>query len=361
MLIQIVLFIAGLILLVKGSDFFVKSSATIAKRLGISEFVIGLTLVAFGTSLPELISSIFAALKHESGIILGNVVGSNLANIGLIIGIGALLMGKIKTKKQILNRDGYIMIFVSLLFFVFIFDGTLSRLEAGFFLLLYFVYLMYVLLVKIPAGEKEPFMSFIKYFFKLQYLITIRSQVMVQLRRIKEGVKNGHTKKKVTPGEAKKIGELFKASIIKDILVILISGTAIYFGAKYVIEEAVYFATILNIPSTLIGITMIAVGTSLPELSVTISAVRKKYGGMVIGNILGSNIANILLVLGVSGMMFPLTALKQTIYYAIPLMLAISFLLIFLMQSGYKLTRKEGVLLLGFYVLSIIFMIFKFM
>ncbi|MFB0518922.1 MAG: sodium:calcium antiporter, partial [Acidobacteriota bacterium] len=135
--INILLFAVGLALLVKGSDFFVKSAASIARKLGVSEFVIGLTLVAVGTSIPELVSSIIASLKQQSGIIIGNVVGSNIANIGLIVGIAAAIH-IIRTRQEMLKRDGYIMLFAALLFFVFSINRTISRTEAVIFIFLYF-------------------------------------------------------------------------------------------------------------------------------------------------------------------------------------------------------------------------------
>ncbi|MBU0930186.1 MAG: sodium:calcium antiporter, partial [Nanoarchaeota archaeon] len=126
MIINILLLLIGLVLLVKGSGYFVSSASSIAKKLGISEFVIGLTLVAIGTSLPELVSSIFASIKHESGFVIGTITGANIANIGLVVGIAAIIH-RIKTRKQMLIRDGYIMLFSFLLLFIFIFNNIISR------------------------------------------------------------------------------------------------------------------------------------------------------------------------------------------------------------------------------------------
>ncbi|MFH0752242.1 MAG: calcium/sodium antiporter [archaeon] len=358
MIIEIILFILGLILLVKGSDFFVKSAATLAKRLGISEFIIGMTLVALGTSLPELASGIAASLKQNSGLILGNIVGSNLENTGLIIGIGAIMMNGIRTKKKLMKRDGYIMVAVGILFLIFIINKTLGRWEAAIFLLIYCTYTIYLLQAKVPTREKEPFMDFIKYFFKLQYLTTIRSRVMTDIKHIEEGL--NHTKKKVTKSEAKQITNLFTASLIKDLLIMAISGVAIYFGAKYLILEAVYFANLLKVPTTLIGLTVVSLGTTLPELSVTISAARKKYGGIIIGNLLGSNITNILLILGVSAMIHPLAVMKETLNIAVPLMVAMSILLMVLMRHKWELTRTNGITLIGFYIISLAIMFFTY-
>ena len=291
--INIFLFILGLVFLVGGAEYFIKSAASIAKKLGISEFIIGLTLVALGTSIPELASSIAASIKNASGIIIGNVIGSNIANIGLIIGIAATI-AVIKTKKQMVRRDGYIMLFAAGLFYIFIINGVLSRIEAGILLLLYVAYIAF-LIEEQPEFEEYHFGHFLRYFFGFQYLITIRSRIF--------GSKD---KNKITPKEKKEVKELFRAGLIKDFLIVIIAGFAVVIGANYLIESAVFFANLFNIPENLIGLSLIAIGTSLPELFVSITAARKGYGNIAVGNIIGSNIANIFLVLGVSGLILPL-------------------------------------------------------
>ena len=289
MIINILIFIAGLILLVKGSDFFVKSAASIAEKLGVSEFVIGLTLVALGTSIPELASSVIASLKNQSGIVIGNVVGSNIANIGLIIGVAATI-AVIKTKEDMLKRDGYIMLFAALLFYVFALNSNISKLESIIFIILYFAYILFLIELKPELGEKYHFNEFIKYFFKFQYIFTIKDRLMSKANK----------ENKITRKQKTEIKQLFKEALIKDLLISAIAGAAVVFGAKYLVQEAVFFAKILNIPQTFIGISIIALGTSLPELSVSISAARKGYGNIAIGNVIGSNIANIFLVIGIS-------------------------------------------------------------
>src|SRR3989338_3497352 len=163
---EVLLFALGLILLVKGSDFFVKAAASIAKKLGVSGFVIGLTLVAVGTSIPEFAASIAASVKHESGLIMGNIVGSNIANIGLILGIVASF-SVLKARKEMLERDGYIMIFAALLFLFFIIDQSVSRLEAIIFLLFYLAYVFFLFGIRAKGGGKYYFGEFINYFLEL--------------------------------------------------------------------------------------------------------------------------------------------------------------------------------------------------
>ncbi|MBI2523341.1 calcium/sodium antiporter [Candidatus Woesearchaeota archaeon] len=337
---EILLFALGLVLLVKGSGFFVKAAASIAKRLGVSEFVIGLTLVAVGTSIPELAASIAASVKHESGLIMGNIVGSNIANIGLILGLVASF-SVLKVRKEMLDRDGYIMLFAALLFFFFIINKSISRLEALIFLLFYLAYILFLFSIKAKDRGKYHFREFINYFLKLEYLSRIKYEMASSLKNAK----------KTSFRKRKKLMELFKAAILKDFLVLIISLAAIILGAKYLVEEAIFFADILSISSTFIGISLIAVGTSLPELSVSMAAAKKGYGNIAIGNIVGSNIANIFLIIGISGLISPLSVTKLTISYTAPFMIFISILLLVLMQRNWKLSRVEGIALLALYAL----------
>ncbi len=349
MLLNIILFILGFVFLIGGSEFFVKAAASIAKRLGVSEFVIGLTVVALGTSIPELASSIVASLKHESGVVIGNIVGSNIANIGLIIGITAVFM-MIKTKEGMLKRDGYIMLFAALLFFVFILNGILSRLEAVILLLFYFAYLFFLFEVKHDDKTKTHFRDFIDYFFKFKYLTTIKSKII-------SGLDN---KKDVSNKEKKEIKELFKAGLIKDFLILAISLVFVIYGAKYVVDEAVFFAGLFNISTNLISITLIAVGTSLPELMVSISATRRGHGDITLGNIIGSNITNIFLIIGVSGLIYPLSIIKTTLYFTAPFMIFISILLLFFVWRNWEIRRIEGIILLVLYLIFLILLFFLY-
>ena len=160
MILEIFLFVLGLAILVKGSDYLVKAASAIAKRLGVSEFIIGLTVVAFGTSVPELANAITASLVKDSGLIMGNIIGANIANIGLIMGSVALAY-TLKTKKTILHRDGYFMMFAVFLFYLFILDMKISRVDA---LISLFFYAIYILVL----AEKRPdrhIRDFIRYFF----------------------------------------------------------------------------------------------------------------------------------------------------------------------------------------------------
>ncbi|MFC1801465.1 calcium/sodium antiporter [Nanoarchaeota archaeon] len=338
MMLEIFLFVLGLVLLVKGSEYFVKYSSLIAKRLGVSEFVIGLTLVALGSSIPELASSIAAALFRDSGLIMGNIVGSNIANIGLVIGLISSFY-LIKTKKAMLKRDGFIMLFAAILFFLFILDGLISWPEGLVFLFFYVVYLLFLFEEK-PG---EDIRSFIRYFFRLKYLATIKSRVLYI----------DHDKKKKIK-EKKKVKRILEWALAKDFFIAALGAGAVVLGADFFIREAVFFADILNIPTNIIGISLVALGTSLPELMISFSAARKGFGGIAVGNIIGSNIANIFLVGGVSALIFPLTVVKETIYFTVPFMIAMTLLLLVFLKTSWRIKRWEGMILFFVYILLMV-------
>lgn len=345
MLINIILLIIGLILLVKGSDIFVSNSAEIAKKLGVSEFMIGLTIVAIGTSLPELVSAIFSSIFKSPELILGNVIGSNIANICLVAGIAALF-GVIKTTPLMWERDGLIMLFVTILFYLGIFGGQLYKIEGIFMLFLFIVYILFLSSIKQKYKEKFKFKEFLNYFLKFRYITTINSYHS----QIKSYFNNEKRKnKKEITRRQKKEFQLFKESLVKDIIVIVLSLAALIYGANLVVQNSITLAQILNISERFIGLTVIAIGTSLPELSVSITAVRKGLGNIVMGNILGSNIANLLLVIGIAAIINPIKIGIQTIYYIAPFMIAMSILLLIYIRTGWRIKKHEGIILLIMY------------
>jgi cation:H+ antiporter len=335
----------GLVFLVKGSDYFVKSASSIAEKLGVSEFIIGLTLVAVGTSIPELASSIAASLQHASGIVVGNVVGSNIVNIGLIVGIAAFL-SPMKTEVEMLRRDGYIMLFAAVLFFVFALNGELSKIESGIFLLLYIAYSFFLFEEAEKYEGKLHFKEFIIYFFKFQYINSARQKI--------NGISNGANPTNGDSGN--KTGQ--KEGFSKDILTLVLSCAAIIIGANYFVEESIFFAELIGISDTIIGTTLVAVGTSLPELAVTVSAARQGYGNIALGNIIGSNITNVLLILGVSGLLFPIAIAKISLFFSTPVMIFISIVLLIFISTDWEIKRWEGVALMAIYA-AFLFVLFR--
>ncbi|HDD46558.1 MAG TPA: calcium/sodium antiporter, partial [Candidatus Aenigmarchaeota archaeon] len=263
LLLSISLFI-GFYSLIKGSDVFIDGATGIAHMFNISEYVIGLTLVAFATSLPELAVSVISSFFSIEGIAIGNIIGSNIANIGLILGI-PMLVAKIRAGERDLI-DIMIMCCIELLLFVFILTSyTLSRYEGLFFVVLYIIYIRYL-----KGREKGNMVARVKGIF-----------------------------------ENKKEEEI---RFLKESILFFISGIiGVIIGANVLIKASTTIARLLGISEYVIGMTLVAVGTSLPELAATVVAIAKKRKGIVVGNIIGSNIINIVLVLGLASIVRPLT------------------------------------------------------
>ncbi len=325
MILNIILFIIGFIFLIKGSDVFVRSASKIAKSLGVSEFIIGLTLVAVGTSLPELAASIVASIEGQGEIILGQVIGSNIANIGLIVGV-ASLFATLKVNKQVLDRDAYFMLLAKFLGILFITNLIISSVEGGILLAFYLSYILF--LIQSKEDSKASFKEFFRFLVSFKFF-----------KRIKK------SDKKMDWSLAKQSG------------ILILSGIFIFVGAKFLVEQAVFFGDLFNVSKTIIGLSVLAFGTSLPELGVAIAAARKGMGEMIIGNIIGSNIANIFLVLGFSSIIKPISISKMTLYYTAPFMLGMGLLFVYFMKTKKGVSKKEGILLLLLYVLFIISLI----
>lgn len=332
------IFLLGLVFLVKGSEYLVKSASTIAKKLGVSEFVIGLTLVAVGTSIPELASSIVASIQHAGGIIIGNIVGSNIINIGLIVGLAAFL-SPIKTEIGMLKRDGYIMLFASVLFYVFALNEELSKIESGLFVLLYIAYTFFLFEEAEKYEDNLHFKEFVAYFLKFKYIKSARQKI--------KGINNS-TKYAESPDSDDKNCQL-KNVFSKDIITLVLSCAAIIIGAKYFIEESIFFAELLGVPHTLVGTTLVAIGTSLPELAVAVSATRQGYGSIALGNAIGSNITNVLMILGISGLLYPIAIAKIILFFTAPVMLFMSVILLIFIGTGWEIKRWEGAALIILY------------
>ena len=341
--INVLFLLLGFLLLIKGSDFFIESSSRLAKKLGVSEFVIGLTLVAIGTSIPELSSSIAASIKGDSGLIVGSVIGSNIANIGFILGIAAIFV-VINVKKLMISRDAYVVLSAAIIFYLLAFNGLISRAEGILFLLIYVSYVLF-LFSSSKNDETYDFHSFLNYFMKFRYMTTIKDMT---IRRFIS--KKKKSEKSVSQ---RKYYSAFKEGIVKDLLIIVLSIIAIVYGAGFLVEESIFFSELLGITTNIMGLTIVAFGTSLPELSVAIRAASKGLGDMVVGNILGSNITNILLVLGVASIINPLEIAEKSLYHTGPFMIFISLILIYIMKSKKKITRLEGIFLFLIYLIFI--------
>ena len=309
---NIALFVIGVVVLIKASDIFVEAASLIARRSGVSELVIGLTLVSIGTSLPELATNIIACLQKQSEIAMGNIVGSNITNILLILGFGVTLLGKVEVPKNLFYRDGTFLILSTLALCIPCWLGyPVNRAVGMIFFLILAVYI--VVLCR-----------------------TAREDV------VEEG------------GEGK---EHATGSVGMALLWLVFSLIGIFAGAKAMVDTVVWTAERLNISASVIALTVVALGTSLPELAVTIAGIIKKRNGIALGNIVGSCIMNILLILGFSAVIYPLSVDRSMLVFHMPLLLVTSCVLCLLMRTRWRLGRLEGGILFLEYVG---FMIYNF-
>lgn len=312
MLHDILLIVVGLLFLIKGGDYLIKSSVSIAQKARLDPMVIGLTIVAFGTSAPEFLVSLQAAFKGSSGIAIGNIVGSNIANIALILGLTAAISA-VPVKKITLLIDMPFLILSSGLMVWAAMGGTIERWQGIIGILL---------------------------------LIGFTGWQIRHSRKQKQKVES--IEKPMNPWLA--------------VLIVILSCTALTFGADWLVNGASGVARTIgkemniapDVMERIIGLTVVAVGTSLPELFASVSAARKGETGMAIGNVIGSNIFNILCVVGASAAIHPITGSNQGFLSDYVWMLAVTVLLWILLRTGRKLSRTEGFLLIGLYIVFIV-------
>ena len=282
---QLFLLILGLSLLIAGSNYLLKSAVDLSIKLNLSKVVIGLTVVSFATSAPELLISISSALKGSSDIAISNVLGSNIANLGLVLGT-ALCFTSIKIPKSNIKYDWTFMMFVSILFYFFLKDFVINRIEGLILFVTLIIFLFFI--VKIRKDE-----------------------------HMDDVVENE------------------KVSNFKILLLIIFSSLLLYFGSELFVKNSIYFANYFGVSERVIGLTLVAIGTSLPELVTTLVAIYKSELDISIGNIIGSNIFNILAVIGITSLITDLNILSESILsFDIYVMIFFSFiLLIFYLSS----------------------------
>lgn len=305
------LIISGIGLLYFGGDFLVRNASRLAQAWGISPLVIGLTVVAFGTSAPELAASLTAALQGSAEIALGNVVGSNSANIALILGLSALIY-PLSTSANFLRREMPIMIGTAALLLILMLDGGLGRLEGILFLALLggFLWILF------RADEEED----------------VEAQFVEEYAAPEDAA----------PAMWRSVGGAVLG------LALLVGG------AQLLVMGATSIARSLGIPELIIGLTLVAVGTSLPELATSIIAAVKRESDIAIGNVVGSNIFNILGILGVTALVRPIEVPYNVVALDLWVMIAISALLLPLLFTGFKLGRREGAVFLLVYVAYVV-------
>ncbi len=316
MIIQILLILVGFVMLIKGADFLVDGSSAIAKKMRISEIIIGLTIVSIGTSMPELFVSTTSAIQGASDISIGNIIGSNICNLLFILGLSAVIH-PVKFQKQTKWIENPMSIILTLIFLVICNIGQdVTRIEGIILLALFIAFLIYT----IAMGKKS------------------QDKVILEL----------------SLEEAKKI------SVTKNIALIIFGIVALKIGGDLVVENAKLIATALNISEKIIGLTIVAIGTSLPELVTSVTAAIKGNSDIAIGNIIGSNIFNMLLIVGVSAIISPITynitynSQMTILFIAMILMLMFPFI-----KPKDELSRKNGLILVMLYIFYMVKLFFE--
>ena len=308
-IIQVVLLLVGFVFLIKGSDFFVDGSSSIASLLKIPTIIVGLTIVAFGTSAPEAAVSITSSLTGNNAMAVSNVIGSNLFNILMVIGIAALL-GDLLMEKSVLNKDLPFLVGITILFTVFIFIGwNISNIEGIILLLILIAYVIYL----VKSAKKS---------------------------------------------ENANLVEKPKLSLPKSIIFIIVGLAGIILGGDLVVNSASDIAIALGMSETLVGLTIVAIGTSLPELVTSLTALKKGENQLVIGNVIGSNIFNILFVLGASTAINTIP-IKSDMIIDVLFMVAVTVLCFIFGKTQDKYDKKEGIVLVALFIIYMAFAILR--
>lgn len=319
--------IIGFFLLIKGADIFVNGASNISKKLGIPSVIVGLTIVSLGTSAPELAVSIISSIKGSNELAVGNVLGSNLFNTLMVLGVTTIIM-PLTIKKSEVKRDFAINMIVTILFLILTFtkilggrDNYISRGDGIILLIGCISYIVYLIL-SVKTGKVES--------IELQEELAVESTAEI--------------------------------NIIKSIANLIIGALGIVIGGQCVVNSATTIATSLGMSEKLVGLTIVAMGTSLPELVTSVVAALKGEEDIALGNILGSNIFNILLIIGVSSAISPIAVSSNLIFdfvFLIIVTLIIGIMIFTSKSEEMRFGRKEGVILVSFYVIYMIYIIIR--
>jgi cation:H+ antiporter len=310
MVLYVLYCLVGFVLLYYGAEWLVKGSSSLARSLGVTPIVIGLTVVAFGTSAPELVVSLVSSIKGKSMIAVGNVVGSNICNIALVLGMSAVL-NPIKSDSTVVRRDIPIMLAISLYLLLLTFNSTLGRIEGAtlFIGIILYTIMNYSLAKKETAGAAE------------------------------------------IESELEEIG--FVVSRPKQMVMIAAGIAGVVGGAQAVVDSAVFIMTELGVSEKFIGLTIVAFGTSLPELATSVVAAMRGEMDISIGNLVGSNVFNIMSVLGAASLVRPIPIpggfIESGLWIDYLVMMFTSFLPWLMMRKDFTVKRSDGIILLACY------------
>ena len=290
------LFIGSLAVLLKAADLFIDSAEEIGLSLGISPFIIGVTIIAFGTSLPELATSIASVFAGQSEIVIGNVVGSNITNIALVLGLTVVVVREIKLHDQIWHVDMPFLLSSAFLLWFIVRDGNVSIFEALICLGALVLFLVYSL--KSDDGDEDVYRTKVSW---------------------------------------------------KNYVWLVVGGALVWLGAEYTIKAITNLSGLMGIDSSIIALSLVALGTSLPEVIVSLGAARKGKTSIAVGNVMGSNIFNTFAVMGIPSFFGKLTIPQSVLDFSLPLMITMTILFA-VMTISRRITRWEGIILLIFYV-----------
>lgn len=310
--------ILGLVIMIWGAELLVRGASRLATAVGISPLVVGLTVVAFGTSSPELAVSVMSAFKGQADLALGNVVGSNLFNVLFILGISALIVPLI-VAQQLVRFDVPVMIAVSLLVLPMGLDGAIGRFDGA---ILFAGAIAYTLFL-IRQSRKE-------------------------------------SSEEVKAEYSQEFGGKSPSSLLANIGLIVVGLVGLVLGSKWLVTSAVAIAQAFGVSELVIGLTIVAAGTSMPEVATSIMAAIKGERDIAVGNVVGSNIFNILCVLGLSSLVAPagITVSEAALRFDIPVMIAVAIACLPIFFVGYRISRFNGAAFLFFYVAYLVYLIF---
>jgi len=307
---DVFLLVGGIGVLYFGAEWLVRGAARLAGSLGVSPIVVGLTIVSFGTSAPELVVCSVAAMGGNSDLAIGNVLGSNLANIGLILGLTALVR-PLEVQARVVWREVPLMLLVTASLYPLAWDGELQR---GDGVILLFALAAYLMFVFQSVGDEAP-------------------EILGEYEEFM----------KASQKSSQRVA-------LKDIGLLIAGSTFLVAGGYAIVEGAVNVANAMGISQTVIGLTVVAVGTSLPELATSIVATMRKEADIAVGNVIGSNIFNVAAILGAASVLEPITIRASILARELPAVLILSVLVFPLLRTDWRIKRWEGAILLGSYI-----------
>lgn len=322
-----VVFVVSLAVLVKGADWMLNSSERIGLALGLSPFVVGVIIVGVGTSFPEVVSSLAAVFQGTTEIVTANAIGSNIANILLIVGFSAIFGRKLVVTKNLIDIDLPLLAISTVMLLGIVWDKQVTFIEAIILLISYVIYLLYTIFHREEEGFKHP----------AAFLPARPDRRNNNMPHIAVKTKKKTSKPKI---------------LFKDILMLIVGVICLILGAQYLVESVVQLSTILNIGAGVIAISAVAFGTSLPELLVAVKAAMRRKAEIALGTIFGSNVFNALVVIGVPGLFKNLQVDDKTFLIGVP---TVAFATILFIISGIskKIYMWEGAMYLMLYVLFI--------